>query len=267
MNLNAYKMITTIPKTPNNESAIDGGPKSAFKCVQRRCRSPPNLSSGNMINSVTLQSSSAAIKHSSDVLHSAANNLDKHNMFPQFYIPSNLLCSTSNQQTGQDETFADILKFRMNNNKHLHDDCKNIDDSSSNPSKRIDQMEQLAHLHSRLSSTTQSNVQFDTAAKDFVQNQMQLLDTNRSTITSDTIYDAIGGGDQRNIGINAVPNFITQNAGLNRISNMMYQGMSEEECSFATRVPATTQSDKCQQRARAILQQHNQSPEKIRRYK
>jgi hypothetical protein len=128
----------------------------------------------------------------------------------------------------------------------------------------MDQMEQLAHLHRRLSSSTQH---FDTAAKDFVQNHMQLLDTNTSKITSDTIYDAIRGGDQRNIGINAVSNCITQNAGLNRVSNMMYQGIAEEECSFATRVPATTQSDKCQQRARAILQQHNQSPEKIRRYK
>merc|ERR1719367_1623988 len=51
-------------------------------------------------------------------------------------------------------------------------------------------------------------------------------------------------------------------------SNMMYQRFSQphdEENGLGTRVPATTQSDRCHQRARAIIQ-HNQSPEKIRRY-
>ena len=128
-------------------------------------------------------------------------------------------------------------------------------------------MEQLAHLHRRLFSTAPGNVQFDTAPKDFVQNQMQFLDTSASKIPSDRIYDAIRGGDQSTIGINSVSNCISQNKGLNRVSSMMFHGIADEECSFATRVPATTQSDKCQQRARAVIQQHNQSPEKIRRYK
>ena len=276
-------MITSHPnsKTPNIDSQIDGGPKSAFKCVQRRCRSPPTattmLSNGNnidMTNSVNLHSPSKVIKHSSDVIF-PSTSLEKHNMpFPPIYnIPLNNIVGSPTtippqHIVSQPEKFHELVKSGMNNNSVFKNGLNLGDISSITENKRNDQIAQLTALHCQLSSNTnEQNSRYTAAVRDYVKSQIQMLDTNSSSLTNDAIFGAINGSN-RDIASNA--HGVCQNVDPSKInSNMMYQRFSQphdEENGLGTRVPATTQSDRCHQRARAIIQ-HNQSPEKIRRYK
>ena len=275
-------MITSLPnsssKDPNDDSKIDGGPKSAFRCVQPRCRSPPTttmLNSGNnidMTNSAILHSPSKVIKHSSDVLY-AATSLDKHNMpFPQIYnIPlNNTLCTSTNHHQLSSDTgkLHELIKLGMNNNRAFKEGSNVEDVLSTTSNKRHEQIAQLTQLHNQLScSTTDHNSRYTAAVKDYVKSQIQMLDSNAPIYKHDTIFDALNGSNQ---GIGSVLHGATQSIDPSIVSSsMMFQRFPqahEEENVLGTRVPATTQSDKCHQRARAIIQ-HNQSPEKIRRYK
>ena len=276
-------MITSHPnsKTPNIDSQIDGGPKSAFKCVQRRCRSPPTattmLSNGNnidMTNSVNLHSPTKVIKHSSDVIF-PSTSLEKHNMpFPPIYnIPLNNIVGSPTAIPPQhiashSEKFHELIKSGMNNNGVFKDGITLGDISSIAANKQNDQIAQLTALHSQLSTNTnEQNSRYTAAVRDYVKSQLQMLDTSSSGLTQDVIFSAINGSKRD---IAPTPNGVSQSIDPSKMnSNMMYQRFSQphdEENGLGTRVPATTQSDRCHQRARAIIQ-HNQSPEKIRRYK
>ena len=157
-------MITTLPKPPNGDNLqADGAPKSAFKCVQRRCRSPTMLSSQNDMKNVTnnVQSQSHSViqqQHAAAVFQSTT--LDKQNMFPQFYIPSSLLCST-NQLNGQDGKFAELVQFGMINNNKVATHDKPPEERVSNPSTRMEQIATLAHIQSRLSNLAEYNISYD----------------------------------------------------------------------------------------------------------
>ena len=229
-------MITTLPKPPNGDNLqADGAPKSAFKCVQRRCRSPTMLSSQNDMKNVTnnVQSQSHSViqqQHPAAFLQSTT--LDKHNMFPQFYIPSSLLCST-NQLNGQDGKFAELVQFGMINNNKVATHDKTPEERVSNPSTRMEQIATLAHIQSRLSNLAEYNISYDSTVDENAQKRLN-------------------------------PKL---EIGLNSNSNLIYQNHPDEDRVFGTRVPATTQSDKCHQRTRVMMQHHHQSPEKMRRYK
>ena len=276
---NPIDMITSHPgsKTPNIDSQIDGGPKSAFKCVQRRCRSPPTattiLNNGNnidMTNSANLHSPSKVIKHSSDIIVSSPS-LEKHNMpFPQIYnIPLNNILSPTTIDapqhiSSQPGKFHELIKSGMNNNRGFKAGINMEDISTMALNKRNEQIAQLTQLHNQLSNNTnEQNSRYTAVVKDYVKSQLQMIETNASNLTRETIYGTIS---ELNRGIISGSHDVDQGkVG----SNMIYPHFSQShdnDNNLGTRVPATTQSDRCHQRARAIIQ-HNQSPEKIRRYK
>ena len=254
--------MITLHKTPNDDSEIIGGPKSAFKCVQRRCRSPATLSTGSdmrMTNNIVLPPPSV-IKHA-DIFPSEA--LRKHTMFPQFCIPSNLLCPTSQQEQHDEKIDEKLVKLRNNNNSNNYD-YNSEDTSLKSREKNVSHLAKLANVDNSVSSKTDNNSRYNSFMNKNGQNQMPIVNSNALNQPHETILEV--GRDSGVNGLNSLTDCVSQKIGFSNTSNIMYQTIPEEECIFGTRVPATTESEKCHQRAR-VMMQHNQSTEKIRRYK
>ena len=255
-------MITTVPKTPNVDSLLmDGGPKSAFKCVQRRCRSPSSLNNLNdmkMTNSSSIQLSPPSVIKSLNAIPPPVA-LNQQSMFPHIFLPSSLLQSES--QHNPDRKFSDIVNLAATSNTdtiHHKSDCAPLGIANG-----MDQIATLAHIRNSLGNRNERKNRYHSNAEEHHGQILPQYDTHLVKPAHTAIYGAIC--NQEN-GTSSLSNDINQEIGLNRARNIMYQTLQDEDCIFGTRVPPTSQSDKCHQRTRSILQQ-NQSPEKIRRYK
>ena len=253
-------MITTVPKTPNVDSLLmDGGPKSAFKCVQRRCRSPSSLNNLNdmkMTNSSSIQLSPPSVIKSLNAIPPPVA-LNQQNMFPHIFLPSSLLQSES--QHNPDGKFSEVTSLASNSSK----DTIHYKSAPSGIANQMDQTATLAHIRNSLGNRNERKNRYHSNAEERNGQILPQFDTHLVNPAHPAIYGAIC--NQKN-GTRSLSNDINHEIGLNRTGNIMYQTLQDEDCIFGTRVPPTSQSDKCHQRTRSILQQ-NQSPEKIRRYK